>query len=137
MYDESGDTFMQDEEEGGGWEGFDDDNAGNDDDDDTSWKVRRASVKVIEAIINSRPDMLRLVYEKFATLLVGRFKERDDNVKCNILETYRIFLRCAVMHELSQGVDLDLISQPSLVRARSSVEELAKLVPDMVNELVK
>jgi cullin-associated NEDD8-dissociated protein 1 len=32
------------------------------DDDDSSWKIRRAAVKLIDAIITSRPDLLRKVY---------------------------------------------------------------------------
>jgi cullin-associated NEDD8-dissociated protein 1 len=77
-----------DEEDGGGWGDFEDDEGGHDDDDDTSWKVRRAAIKTLDAIIPSRPDLLRDIYQKYAKLLVQRFKERDDNVKCNILETF-------------------------------------------------
>ena len=71
-----------------------------DDDDDTSWKVRRAAVKLIEAITNSRPEMLREVYKVYARLLAERFKERDENVKCNILETFRVLLKSAVLSEI-------------------------------------
>jgi hypothetical protein len=36
--------------------------AGGQDDDDSSWKVRRAAVKVIDSIVSSRPDKLRDLY---------------------------------------------------------------------------
>ena len=61
---------------------------GNDDDDDTSWKVRRAAIKTIEAIIVTRPELLKELYMNQAKEIVGRFKERDDNVKMNVLETF-------------------------------------------------
>lgn len=82
--------MYDDEDDGaGGWgSDFEDDNVANDDDDDTSWKVRRAAVKTIEAIIASRPELLKSLYDKYAKALVLRFKERDDNVKCNILEAF-------------------------------------------------
>ena len=102
-----GDDQGFDDEEGG-WPGFEDEEMAPDDDDDTSWKVRRAAVKLIEAITNSRPEMLREVYKVYARLLAERFKERDENVKCNILETFRVLLKSAVLSEIHQGIEHQL-----------------------------
>lgn len=78
------------------------------DDDDSSWKVRRAAVKLIDSIIVSRPDMLRKVYQTYARLLAERFKERDENVKCGIMETFRTLLKSSVLSETAQGVEQQL-----------------------------
>jgi cullin-associated NEDD8-dissociated protein 1 len=59
------DANMSEEEEGWGSE-FDEDEDGMEDDDDTSWKVRRAAVKAIEAIIGSRPEVLKEIYNQVA-----------------------------------------------------------------------
>lgn len=73
---------MDDGEDEGGWGSeFEDDDRGNDDDDDTSWKVRRGALKIINAIIKSRSELLKELYLTHAKELVSRFKERDDNVK--------------------------------------------------------
>jgi hypothetical protein len=79
---------MQVDDDNGWPEDFENADIGNEDDGDTSWKVRRAAVKIIEAIVLSRPEYLKLIYEKYATKLVDRFKERDDKVKINILSTF-------------------------------------------------
>jgi cullin-associated NEDD8-dissociated protein 1 len=63
-YDENEDQHMEgDDDEGGGWGSeFEDDEAVREDDDDTSWKVRRAAIKTIDSIIQSRPELLRTMY---------------------------------------------------------------------------
>ncbi len=101
--------FTEEEEEGDGWgSDFEDENMGGEDDDDSSWKVRRASAKLIDAIFNSRPDMLRDLYKIYGELLSSRFKERDINVKCNILETFHTVLKSAIHSENNQGLDFEL-----------------------------
>lgn len=125
------------EEEGDGWsdDGVDVGGAGEND-DDSSWKVRRSAVKLIDSIIISRPDMLREVYQKYASLLASRFKERDENVKINILETFRTLLKSSILSEVHQSIDTQLQMAPSLQRSRSSIDELSDLVPFIVKELV-
>jgi hypothetical protein len=121
-----------------GWgSDFEDQQMANEDDDDTSWKVRRAAIKLIDALVSSRPDKLRAVYQQYAGLLIKRFKERDDNVKCNVLETYRTFLKCAIHTE---NLEEDSLSSPgvlSLSRVKSAGDELAQLVDTTIDELVK
>ena len=99
---------MEDADEGAGWGSeFEDEEAANEDDDDTSWKVRRQAIKTIEAIIVSRPEMLRTMYTDIAPKLVDRFKERDDNVKINILETFQALLKSTVVSEQHQSIELE------------------------------
>lgn len=63
------------------------------DDDDMSWKVRRSSVKCLEAIISSRRDLLVELYGSVGPTLVSRFKEREDNVKTDIFSAFVALLR--------------------------------------------
>jgi cullin-associated NEDD8-dissociated protein 1 len=126
------------EDEGEGWgSDFEDENMGNEDDDDSSWKVRRASAKLIDGIFSARPDMLRDLYRKYGELLSSRFKERDVNVKCNILDTFHTVLKSAIHSEQNQGLDFELSQTPSLARAKSSADELHNFIPQIINRIVK
>lgn len=68
---------------------FDDDGADQfNDDDDTSWKVRRAAIRVVRAIVNTRPDFTKNIVMDHSMFFVDRFKERVDDVKCDLLELF-------------------------------------------------
>ena len=72
---EDGDDAMAEEDEDYG----DEEDYGGSDDDDTSWKVRRSALKVLSAIITSRPELLQELYESCADELIGRFKVSFDS----------------------------------------------------------
>uniref|UniRef100_A0A3B1K374 Cullin-associated and neddylation-dissociated 2 (putative) n=1 Tax=Astyanax mexicanus TaxID=7994 RepID=A0A3B1K374_ASTMX len=63
------------------------------DDDDMSWKVRRSSVKCLEAVISSRRDLLVELYGSVCPTLVSRFKEREENVKSDIFLAFVALVR--------------------------------------------
>ncbi|KAL5714673.1 Cullin-associated NEDD8-dissociated protein 1 [Ranunculus cassubicifolius] len=63
------------------------------DDEDISWKVRRAAAKCLAAVIVSRPEMLKKIYEEACPKLIDRFKEREENVKMDVFNTFIELLR--------------------------------------------
>lgn len=93
------------------------------DDDDLSWKVRRASAKCLEAIILSRRDMINEFFVTIAPVLVARFKEREESVKADIIQTFVSLLKQTkhVVHESKAQ------SHPILIN-------LSGMVPVIVNK---
>uniref|UniRef100_A0A8C7FBA7 Cullin-associated and neddylation-dissociated 2 (putative) n=1 Tax=Oncorhynchus kisutch TaxID=8019 RepID=A0A8C7FBA7_ONCKI len=88
--DEDGDESMDTED------GEDEDQESDDeysDDDDMSWKVRRSSVKCLEAVISTRRDLLVELYGSVAPTLLARFKEREENVKTDIFVAFVALLK--------------------------------------------
>ncbi|XP_031392996.1 cullin-associated NEDD8-dissociated protein 1 [Punica granatum] len=63
------------------------------DDEDASWKVRRAAAKCLAALIVSRPEMLSKLYVEACPKLIDRFKEREENVKMDVFNTFIELLR--------------------------------------------
>ncbi|KAL9353697.1 hypothetical protein Peur_051667 [Populus x canadensis] len=63
------------------------------DDEDVSWKVRRAAAKCLAALIVSRPEVLAKLYEEACPKLIDRFKEREENVKMDVFNTFIELLR--------------------------------------------
>ncbi|KIY47176.1 TIP120-domain-containing protein [Fistulina hepatica ATCC 64428] len=58
------------------------------DDEDTSYKIRRAAVKVLTAIITTRPDLLAQIFVTVAPVLVARFTEREAGVRLDVWTAY-------------------------------------------------
>lgn len=104
----------EDDEEMGGTQSAEDDEAGTDgfdnevdedfeeeeglsEDDDVSWKVRRCAAKVLYTIISTRGsgDLLEdgTLYQRIAPVLVRRFKEREENVRLEVLTTLGTLVR--------------------------------------------
>jgi cullin-associated NEDD8-dissociated protein 1 len=70
---------------------------GGDDEDDTSWKVRRCAAKVAHVLIATRShgDLLDdgTLYSAVAPALVSRFKEREENVRLEVLSALTLLVR--------------------------------------------
>lgn len=86
--DEEDEEMKEDDEDNGGWDDdYSDEGGVPEDDDDTSWKVRRASVAIIDAVIKTRHDKVKQIIHNYSSNLVDRVKERIDDVKIEILNT--------------------------------------------------
>uniref|UniRef100_A0A0N4Z951 TIP120 domain-containing protein n=1 Tax=Parastrongyloides trichosuri TaxID=131310 RepID=A0A0N4Z951_PARTI len=55
------------------------------DDEDYSWKVRKASTKCITTICTSKKDDVSGNISKFLAILISRIKEREENVRIEII----------------------------------------------------
>lgn len=88
--DDDEDGMGSDEEDALEGEDFEEE-IGYDDDEDASWKVRRCATKVLYTLISTRSngDLLEdgTLYSKVAPALITRFKEREDNVRLEVLAT--------------------------------------------------
>ena len=90
VYNDAEDADMQDAEEVNDYGWDDDDLDGEQEyDDDTAWKVRKSTVKVIEAIFAACPESVRDQWKEYLRLLSGRFIERIDHVKIDILIAFQ------------------------------------------------
>ena len=124
--DDDDDEEMKDEEDddGEGWgdEDFSDEGM-PEDDDDTSWKVRRSAVAIIDAVIRTRPDKVKGIISQYADILIDRIKERIDDVKVEILNTFQGIIK-ASMEVKESNMEMDLKAQTSVQRQLSMGEGL-------------
>ena len=95
--DDDADAMDEERDEDDEEEAFDDEGFGSDD-DDTSWKVRKAAVRVISAVIAARPETpsLQELFEACADELVNRFKEREENVRLDVLACFTALLQAVL-----------------------------------------
>ncbi|OVA11021.1 TATA-binding protein interacting (TIP20) [Macleaya cordata] len=94
-YDPNFTDNMEEDTDDESHEEEEDDESANEytDDEDVSWKVRRAAAKCLAAVIVSRPEMLSKLYGEACPKLIERFKEREENVKMDVFNTFIELLR--------------------------------------------
>lgn len=118
-YDEEGEgdeDVMEDDVEEEDAEEYED----VDDDDDTSWKVRKAAVKVIGAIVSVRQEVLNdSLFSVIAKELVSRFKEREESVRIEVFNCFTALIQVAI----SQQVTLNRFPSGNLPAAELSRDD--------------
>jgi cullin-associated NEDD8-dissociated protein 1 len=132
-----------------GFDEFDDDGLVDSDDDDSSWKVRRAALKVLAAMLKGLPDKLRDLYSKFAQPLIARFQEREESVKLDVFTTFAEMAQAAVIKSqsavssaqpvspvvIAEGIlDVERLPPP---KERPAAENLCSILPNCVTQLNK
>lgn len=94
------------------------------DDDDLSWKVRRASAKCLEAVVQARKDMINDFFTNVAPVLISRFKEREETVKSDIIQTFVSLLKQT----------RSIVNDSRYIQAPMAVVRLTEMIPTIVNK---
>jgi len=124
--DEGGEEFS------GGEEEFSEEDA---DDDDMSWKVRRAAAKCLTSIINTRPDLLPVIYQKVVPALINRFKEREEPVKLDIFEVFTSVLKQTVV--VGRGAPITADDNPINLLKSNVSSVITSLVKELKSKSLK
>lgn len=94
------------------------------DDEDLSWKVRRASAKMLNAAISTRPEMLVTFAERVAPLLVSRSSDREETVRIEVFNTLIALLKQTQLYSGSPQATEVMNSSPiALKRKLSDMED--------------
>uniref|UniRef100_A0A671U9V8 TATA-binding protein interacting (TIP20) domain-containing protein n=1 Tax=Sparus aurata TaxID=8175 RepID=A0A671U9V8_SPAAU len=105
------------------------------DDDDMSWKVRRSSIKCLDALISTRRDLLLSFYSSVCPALLARFKEREENVRADVFAAFSTLLKQTRVGSSHHGhVVTTSDSEPSK-EEEPAVTMLKKQVPVIVKVL--
>eukprot|EP00931_Biecheleriopsis_adriatica_P101392 TRINITY_DN76542_c0_g1_i1.p1 TRINITY_DN76542_c0_g1~~TRINITY_DN76542_c0_g1_i1.p1 ORF type:complete len:1272 (-),score=340.55 TRINITY_DN76542_c0_g1_i1:76-3891(-) len=140
-----GDGGDQDAAMDDGFDEFDEDGLVDSDDDDSSWKVRRAALKVLEALVKGLPDRLDEIYTKFAQPLIARFNEREESVKLDVFSTFAEMAQAAVIKSQSIGSAAGAptasgileVEGPLPPKERPTAQHLISVMPNCVLQLNK
>jgi len=129
-----------------GFDEFDDDGLADSDDDDNSWKVRRAALKVLAAMVKGLPDKLNEIYSKFAAPLIQRFPEREESVRLDVFSTFAEMAQAAVIKgqaasgtatAASAGSWILEVEPPQPPKGRPAAEILVAVLPNCMAQLNK
>jgi cullin-associated NEDD8-dissociated protein 1 len=141
-YDDEEENAMDADEEAEGSEEMDDameDDEGEyagSDDDDNSWKVRKNAVKVMTAVIvSSSHDVLVTVVNSYSTLLLSRLKEREENVRLDVISCWQSLLLALQAHRAGPS-DASLGSE-GITDDSAIFQRLLNYIPGLMKQYKK
>lgn len=101
--------------------------------DDASWKVRRAAIKLLDTLVRYRYDKIKTAFDAVLAKVVERLVEREDTIKCLLLETFIDLARGMVVGSVSSA---DALETPLKLERKNSAENLAKELPGAITQIV-
>ncbi|GKY96499.1 hypothetical protein MPSEU_000609500 [Mayamaea pseudoterrestris] len=112
---------------------YDDEEDDEDDDDDESWKVRRSAIRALKAVVQSKKhDPSALWTTQYAVrcgktarvseAVVGRFKEREENCRVEIIECFTLLLDETI--QAAQAGVISFAGQNEMDTSNSSVVDI-------------
>ncbi|KAG2142690.1 armadillo-type protein [Suillus cothurnatus] len=90
------------------------------DDEDTSYKIRRASTKLLAAVITTRPELLTSLYKEVSPVLISRFGDREKTVRLEVWATYGVLLNQTSMYG---GLPQSQENDPTIRKRKRDSEE--------------
>ncbi len=101
--------------------------------DDSSWKVRRAAVKILDTFVKYRQDKIKPVYERIINKVLERLAEREESIKCSLISAFADMVKGVVV---GAPTAVDELESATLLKRKSSAEYLLKDLPAAVSKIV-
>jgi len=102
--------------------------------DDLSWKVRKAAAKLLATIIRYRNDKVKPMYERVVNILIGRLHERDETIKCEIINIFTDMIKSTVVEYNKREEESEF---PQLLHQKSSYKDLYEYLPGAIDNIQK
>ena len=87
--------------------------------DDSSWKIRRASIRILSAIVKSRMEIEKNEINYIIENLVISLREHEENTKEDIINCLCGYLRNLTINELDEDNNIDTDENYGLIRHKS------------------
>ena len=147
-----GDDDESEEDQDDDEDAFDDeddlaeDDDDDDEDDDDSWKVRRAAIRSLTAVVESKKHDPSMLWNKIcqvrsgksttvASALVGRFKDREENCRVDVIDCFTKLLSVSVAAS-ANGV-VSFASETDMVESGVVIDFRTKYADNLVKACEK